>query len=154
MLEKAKEKTREEPCTKLEYARFADDIVVLINWRPSNKWLVEAVQRRIKEELEKLQVELNEHKSRVVDLTKDEALPSLVLNSAVLKAGMASGGRITHHSNKSESVYLKTCSGYLPPISHARYGKLLRKSTPNCEGIATTTVPGTHPVTSATSAGG
>jgi len=77
MLEKAKEKTREEPHTKLEYARFADDLVVLINWHPSNKWLVEAAQRRIKEELEKLQVELNEDKSRVVDLTKDESFTFL-----------------------------------------------------------------------------
>ncbi len=77
MLEKAKEKTRKEPYTKLEYARFADDLVVLINWHPSNKWLVEAVQRRIKEELDKLQVELNEDKSRVVDLTKDESFTFL-----------------------------------------------------------------------------
>jgi len=77
MLEKAKEKTRQEPYTKLEYARFADDLVVLINWHPGNKWLVEAAQRRIKEELEQLQVELNEDKSRVVDLTKDESFAFL-----------------------------------------------------------------------------
>ncbi len=38
----------------------ATHLVVLINWYPSNKWLVEALQRRIKEELDKLQVELNE----------------------------------------------------------------------------------------------
>ena len=72
MLEKAKEKTRQEPYTKLEYARFADDLVVLINWHPSNKWLVKATQRRIKEEIAMLQVELNEEKSKVVDLTKGE----------------------------------------------------------------------------------
>jgi len=77
MLEKAKEKTRQEPYTKLEYARFADDQVVLINWHPSNKWLVETVQRRIEEELDKLQVELNEDKSKVVDLTKGESFTFL-----------------------------------------------------------------------------
>jgi RNA-directed DNA polymerase len=77
MLEKAKEKTRQEPYTKLEYARFADDLVVLINWHPSNKWLVKATQRRIKEEIAMLQVELNEEKSKVVDLTKGESFSFL-----------------------------------------------------------------------------
>lgn len=77
MLEKAKEKTRQEPYTKLEYARFADDLVVLINGHPSNKWLVEAVKSRIKEELAALQVELNEEKSRVVDLTEGESFSFL-----------------------------------------------------------------------------
>jgi len=77
MLEKAKEKTRQEPYTQLEYARFADDLVVLINWHPSNKWLVEATQRRIKEEFAILQVEINEEKSRLVDLTKGESFSFL-----------------------------------------------------------------------------
>jgi RNA-directed DNA polymerase len=41
MLEKAKEKIRQEPYTKLEYKRFADDIVVLINLatRATSGWL-------------------------------------------------------------------------------------------------------------------
>ncbi len=77
MLEKAKEKTCQEQYTQLEYARFADDLVVLINWHPSNKWLVEAAQRRIKEEFAILQVELNEEKSCVVDLTKGESFSFL-----------------------------------------------------------------------------
>ncbi len=80
MLEKAKEKTRQEQYPQLEYARFADDLVVLINWHPSNKWLVEAVQRRIKEEFAVLQVELNEEKSRVVDLAKGESFTFLGYN--------------------------------------------------------------------------
>ena len=77
MLEKAKEVTQQDTYTQLEYARFADDIVVLVNWHPKNRWLVEAVQRRIKEELEKLQVELNQDKSKLVDLTKGEAFTFL-----------------------------------------------------------------------------
>ena len=77
MLEKAQEETRQEPYTKLEYARYADDLVVLINWHPSNKWLIEATQRRIREELALLQVELNEEKSKVVDLTKGESFSFL-----------------------------------------------------------------------------
>lgn len=77
MLEKAKEVTKQDSYTQIEYARFADDIVVLINWHPQNSWLVEAAQRRIKEELDKVQVELNQEKSKVVDLTKGESFTFL-----------------------------------------------------------------------------
>jgi RNA-directed DNA polymerase len=73
MLEKAKETTMQGAYTQLEYARYADDVVVLINGHPRNRWLIEAIQRRMKEELEKLQVELNQEKSKVVDLTKGES---------------------------------------------------------------------------------
>ena len=77
MLEKAKETTRQGQYTKIEYARYADDLIVLINWHPSNQWLVAVAGRRIKEELEKLQVELNKEKSKVVDLTKGESFSFL-----------------------------------------------------------------------------
>ena len=77
MLEKAKEITKQGEYTQLEYARFADDQVVLINPHPKNKWLVEAVKRRMSEELEKLRVELNQEKSKVVDLTEEESFTFL-----------------------------------------------------------------------------
>jgi RNA-directed DNA polymerase len=73
MLEKAKETTRHGEHDNLEYARFADDLVVLVNYRPRYDWLLEAVSRRLREEYGKLQVEVNEKKSRTVDLAKGEA---------------------------------------------------------------------------------
>ncbi len=77
MLEKAIQVTRRDNYTQLTYARFADDIVVLINNHPQNRWLVKAVWQRIKEELEKLQVSLNQEKSKVVDLIKGESFTFL-----------------------------------------------------------------------------
>jgi len=68
MLERAKETTRNGKYTYVEYARFADDLVVLIDAHPRNAWLLGAVNKRLREELAKLQVEINEEKSRVVDL--------------------------------------------------------------------------------------
>jgi hypothetical protein len=35
MLERAKEVTREEPWMRVEYARFADDLVILVDGHPS-----------------------------------------------------------------------------------------------------------------------
>jgi RNA-directed DNA polymerase len=73
MLERAKEVTRNGRWTSVEYARFADDLVILVDPHPRKRWLRTAVERRLREELAKLQVEVNEEKSRRVDLTKAES---------------------------------------------------------------------------------
>jgi RNA-directed DNA polymerase len=73
MLEKAIAITRFGQYTRVEYARFADDMVLLIDSHPRQDWLVKAVARRVREELAKLKVEINEEKSRMVDLSKGES---------------------------------------------------------------------------------
>jgi RNA-directed DNA polymerase len=70
MLEKAIETTRNGKYTYVQYARFADDLVILIDSNPRHDWLVKAVGKRLREEVAKLQVEINEEKSRIVDLAK------------------------------------------------------------------------------------
>src|SRR5919198_1381124 len=50
MLERAKEATRNGKYTYVEYARFADDLVVLIDAHPRNAWLLGAVNKRLREE--------------------------------------------------------------------------------------------------------
>jgi RNA-directed DNA polymerase len=77
MLEKAKDTTRTGPYTHVEYARYADDMVILIDAHPQNDWLLGAVDKRLRQELEKLRVEINEEKSRVVDLRNDESFAFL-----------------------------------------------------------------------------
>jgi RNA-directed DNA polymerase len=73
MLERAKEATRNGKYTYVEYARFADDLVVLIYAQPRHAWLLGAVIRRLREEFAKLQVEINEEKSRTVNLACGES---------------------------------------------------------------------------------
>jgi RNA-directed DNA polymerase len=73
MLERAKEATRNGKYTYVEYARFADDLVVLIDAHPRHAWLLGAVTRRLREEFAKLQVEVNEEKSRTVNLDRSES---------------------------------------------------------------------------------
>jgi len=72
MLEKAIATTRRGQYAHVQYARFADDLVILIDSHPRHDWLVKAVDRRLREELVKLRVEINEEKSRMVDLSKGE----------------------------------------------------------------------------------
>ncbi len=73
MLERAKAVTSRGKYTYLEYARFADDIVILIDAYPQHDWLLGAVMKRLREELAVLHVTLNEAKSRIVDLAKGES---------------------------------------------------------------------------------
>src|SRR5207245_10625232 len=73
MLERAKEVTRYGKYTGIEYARFADDLVILVDAHPRHDWLMTAVEKRLREELAALQVEVNEEKSRIVDLGRGES---------------------------------------------------------------------------------
>jgi len=77
MLEKAIETTRYGKYTAVQYARFADDMVILIDAHPRHDWVVRGVERRLREELAKLRVEINEDKSRMVDLKKEESFSFL-----------------------------------------------------------------------------
>jgi RNA-directed DNA polymerase len=45
MLERAKEVTRSGRCTYIEYARFADDLVILVDGYRKWTWLVHSVPR-------------------------------------------------------------------------------------------------------------
>jgi RNA-directed DNA polymerase len=73
MLEKAIETTCHGQSTAVQYARFADDLVILVNSHPRHDWIVPAVVRRLREELGQLRVEINEEKSRIVDLRKGDS---------------------------------------------------------------------------------
>ena len=73
MLERAKETTREGQYTYVEYVRWADDLVILVDAYQRHDWLLAAVDKRLREELELLQVVVNEDKSRTVDLAKGDS---------------------------------------------------------------------------------
>src|SRR6266404_1519980 len=77
MLEKAVDTTRRGKSTNVQYARFADDMVILIDAERRSDWLVKAVDRRLREEFAKLRVAINEDKSRMVDLSKEESFTFL-----------------------------------------------------------------------------
>src|SRR6266478_2228640 len=77
MLEKAVDTTRRGKYTNIQYARFADDMVILIDAEQRSDWLVKAVNRRLREEFAKLGVVINEDKSRMVDLKKGESFTFL-----------------------------------------------------------------------------
>ena len=77
MLERAKEVTRRGRYTYIEYARFADDLVILVDGFRKWEWLLKAAYKRLGEEFEKLDVQMNRDKTRIVDLTRNETFSFL-----------------------------------------------------------------------------
>jgi len=77
MLEKAKTVTRQGKYTNIEYARFADDLVILVNGFSKWNWLLEAAYKRLIQELDTLGVKVNSGKTKIVDLTRKETFSFL-----------------------------------------------------------------------------
>jgi RNA-directed DNA polymerase len=81
MLEKAKSYShRRDGYYHVEYARFADDLVVLIDghWTWDN--LPQMIIKRLAEEFARLGVTMNREKTKMVDLTKKEVFTFLGFN--------------------------------------------------------------------------
>src|SRR5260221_4398514 len=98
MLERARQVTRNGKYTYIEYARFADDLVILIDAYKRHDWLVGAVDKRLREEFGKLQVEINDEKSRMVDLERGECFGFLGFEFRYLRG--LSGAMRPHYTPK------------------------------------------------------
>src|SRR5437773_99697 len=73
MLERAKEESRNGRYTYLEYARYADDLVILVDGYRHHDGLLRAAHQRLQEELAKLHLRVNADKTRIVDLSQGES---------------------------------------------------------------------------------
>jgi RNA-directed DNA polymerase len=98
MLERAREVTRKGKYTHVEYARFADDLVVLIDAHKRHDWLIGAVNKRLREEFDKLQVEIMMKKAAWSTLSEAKASGFWASTSAICAVYAGHGGRITRRS--------------------------------------------------------
>lgn len=107
MLERTKEATRKGKYVYIEYARFADDLVILVDG--FRKWdgLVKGVYQRLLQELEKLEVQVNREKSRLVDLTRDETFSFLGFDFRRIKTRRGKWGVRMTPRMKARTVLLR-----------------------------------------------
>jgi hypothetical protein len=73
MFENTRIQTQGKGYDEINYHRWADDIVIIINPHPSKEWLVNRAKRRLSEELEKLQVKMNMDKTKIAYIHKGES---------------------------------------------------------------------------------
>ena len=72
MLEQAQVATKRGVFEAVSYARFADDLVVLVSAHPRSAHWGPMVERRLREEIGKLDLTVNEEKTRIVDFAAGE----------------------------------------------------------------------------------
>ncbi len=77
MLERAKAVTSGDGYLHIEYCRWADDLVILVDGYRKWDWLERGAYKRLCEELTKLDVTLNTEKTRITDLKKGETFTFL-----------------------------------------------------------------------------
>jgi group II intron reverse transcriptase/maturase len=70
MFERAIKETEWKGYQQIDYYRFADDMVILVNGHEALSWLVSKAGRRLKEELDRLGVTMNTEKTKVVNMEK------------------------------------------------------------------------------------
>lgn len=85
MYAKAVKETERRGYQQIEYCRFADDMVILVNGHPALAWLAEKAERRLKEELNRLQVQLNPEKTKIVELEQNETFGFLGFEYRLIK---------------------------------------------------------------------
>ena len=72
MLEKAQETTKEGKYERVQYTRFADDLLVLVSTHPYAKDWAPVVEERLRAELAELDLTINEEKSEVLDFASGQ----------------------------------------------------------------------------------
>jgi hypothetical protein len=102
MLERAQEATRFGKYTAIEYARFADALVILIDAHVRHDRLLQAVEKPLREEIAALRVGINEEKSRIVDRSRDESFGLLGSIFATFVVDGVSGVRNSCRSSRNE----------------------------------------------------
>ena len=89
---------------QLAYCRYADDIVVTVNGHESLKWLVNKAYRRLSEELEKLKVNFNIDKTKVVDMENGETFTFLGFEYRLIKMQNKKMVKITPKKEKEKAL--------------------------------------------------
>ena len=78
MLERQKAQTSRSGFTYIEYARYADDLVALVDGYGGKwEWLFNETYGKLLEELARIDVKVNTEKTRLVDMTKGETFSFL-----------------------------------------------------------------------------
>ena len=133
MLERAKETTREGQYTYVEYVRWADDLVILVDAYQRHNWLLAAVDKRLREELELLQVVVNEDKSRTVDLAKGDSFGFLGFEFRRVRSLRGVWRPQYSPQMKTRSALLRN-SRSIPTLSIATVGRVVEIINPILRG--------------------
>lgn len=135
MLEAAKEKARQASWEHLDYARFADDIVILIHGHPANQGLIPTIQEQLRAELSKLEVELNSEKTKTVNLLRGEGFSFLGFDIRLGKSKRTGKDIVLMTPRmKARKELTQTIKETVSTIQHLKMPDILAKINPVISG--------------------
>jgi RNA-directed DNA polymerase len=114
--------------------------VILVDSQPQQQWLRQAVEKRLREELAKLLVEVNEEKSRKVDLQRGESFGFLGFEFRRVRSHRGRWLPLLLPKGKKQTALL----GKLKEIFRdfrSQPGQLVTSSTPQSPFKANSAVP-------------
>ncbi|MFZ1178668.1 MAG: group II intron reverse transcriptase/maturase [Mycobacterium sp.] len=104
MFERAVKETEWKGYQQIEYCRFADDMVILVNGHEALSWLVAKAKRRLSEELNRLKVEMNTEKTKLVNLEQGETFGFLGFDYRLVRMKQRRMIYITPRKKKVEGL--------------------------------------------------
>lgn len=134
MLERAKAVTRERSYFHLEYARFSDDLVILVDGYPKWDWLEQCVYKRLLEELAKLDVSLNVEKTKRVDLAQGESFTFLGFRIRRYKTKGGRWGVLKIPRMKARTKLLRTLKEEFRRFRSQPVGRVIARINPILRG--------------------
>jgi RNA-directed DNA polymerase len=112
------------------YTRYADDMVVLIDGHPRWQPHLEQIRRRLGVELKKVEVELNEEKTRVVDVRHGGSFGILGLDLREAKNRRGKRFILRTPKRKKQQELLRRVSGILKHSQHRKVKEVISLINP------------------------
>jgi len=132
--EKAELKTRLGWKSRILYTRFSDDIVIAVGEHPRWPNLKEYTLRRLQEELNKLNVQINEKKTKIVDLIRGESFNYLGFDCRLVKSRRGKRFLLTRPQAKKRSELLGEIRELIRKSGNLTTQALIQKINPVLAG--------------------
>ncbi|MBI4248093.1 MAG: group II intron reverse transcriptase/maturase [Elusimicrobia bacterium] len=134
VFEKAEETTQWKGAPRVVYTRFADDIAIAVGSHPRWPRLLEHVIRRLREELERLEVTLNLEKTKVVNLLKGESFAYLGFDRRRVMTRKGKPYLLMTPRLKKRTVLLKEIRGIIRMAGRWTVEELIQELNPKIMG--------------------
>jgi RNA-directed DNA polymerase len=130
MEEEMKKRRREGKWERVIYTRYADDMVVLIDGHPRWQPPIEEIRKRLEVELRKVEVEINEEKTRVVDVKEGGSFGFLGFDLREAKNGLGKRFILRTPKKKKQRELLRRVGRILKFSRHRKLPEILERIGP------------------------
>ena len=129
MLEQAQKATTEGDYEVVRYTRFADDLVVLVSSHPKASHWAPKVEQRLREEISKLDLIVNEEKSRIVNFGDGQPFDFLGYTFRWVDHGSKPGKKmvLARPRKKKRTEFLRTLKAMMWKCLHRPVAEVVRR---------------------------